>query len=385
VISGLFSDTPLLLLLFCIFLSAAYSRDVLMSAGAGLLFCLNLGLYLILAAVRKDIGTEKLYKLLNAACLIACIIGLYQFASGNLRTERSWVDENIYGSLTRIYSTLLNPNIFAAYLAMNLSFALARFKNAKEDMLLTLNIILASICLLLTYSRGGIIAFGTSMLVLCLLKERKKGLAMYTAVMAAAFFMLNSAGHNSRAYLTSIYQDSSSLYRVEIWKTALRMFLERPLFGNGMGTTWYYLSGESDKLYKYILHCHNVYLHVATEFGITGLFAFAYMFWSRISESCRLLKNEAAKEEAYVLQGFVACIAGIMAHGLIDAVVFVPAMSLVFMGYFALHRKVLVEYRAVMPHRIRLPYLLDGKGVLQLFWGKGAGKNKYKEKESEAC
>ena len=99
----------------------------------------------------------------------------------------------------------------------------------REDVLLSMNIILSSICLLLTYSRGGFAAFGTAVLVLCLLKEKNKGLYIYLAAMAAAFFLLNSTGPNNRADLGSVYQDSSSLYRLEIWKAALNMFLNSPI------------------------------------------------------------------------------------------------------------------------------------------------------------
>jgi O-antigen ligase len=380
---GLFSDKPLLLLSLCVSLSIIYSRDIFMSLGAAVLLGINLGLYLVLAAAVRELELKKLHGLLNIICIIACLIGLYQYASGNLKVYGSWVDTESFGSIVRIYSTLLNPNIFAAYLAMNLSFAVAGFRSVKADPLLLLNISLASVCLLLTYSRGGFAAFGAAMLVLLLLKKRKRGLAIYSSAMAAAFFIMNSAGPNSRAALTSIYQDSSSLYRLEIWKAAWDMFLEKPILGNGLGTTWYYLSGSSDKLYKYILHCHNIYLHIATELGSAGLFAFLYMIGSRVWESFRLLKYRVKAEELYIPQGFLACTAGILVHGLIDAVIFVPAMSLVYIGYSSLYRGVAAKY----PAERRLPAmaLFEGKGIFELLWSKNARKDKYKEEESKAC
>lgn len=393
VLAELKSDTPVLVLVFCVLLSMIYSKDLLMSVGAAVMLCLNLGLYLVLAVILKEMDAQKFYRLLNTACIIACIFGLYQFASGNLKVEKSWVDEKTFGSITRVYSTLLNPNIFAAYLAINLSFALSRLKSLREDLLLTFNIGLASVCLLLTYSRGGFAAFGTAMLVLCLLKEKRKGLSIYTAAMAAAFFLMNSAGPNNRADITSVYQDSSSLYRLEIWKAALAMFLDSPINGNGFGTTWYYLSSGSDKLYRYILHSHNIYLQVAAEMGIMGLCGFACLIWVKLSESLRLLRDKEAGDEAYILQGFIACTAGILVHGLIDAVIFVPALSMVFMGYFALHSKVTASYGAKTAYalgalgvsKLKISHLPEGKGIPELFWSKDTGNNKYKEEESKAC
>lgn len=392
ILGSLSADKNVLIMLFCILLAIIYSKDIYMSIGAAVMLCLNIGLYLILMVELKNIEAQKYYKLLNNACLLACIFGIYQFVSGNMNVEKSWVDEKTFGSLARVYSTLLNPNIFAGYLAINLSFALARFRSLKEDMLLTLNIILSSICLLLTYSRGGFAAFGTAMLVLCLLKERKKGLSLYLAAMAAAFFVLNSAGPNNRADLGSVYQDSSSLYRLEIWKAALNMFLDNPIFGNGIGTTWYYLSSGSDKLYRYILHSHNIYLQVAAEMGIVGLSAFMNLIGKKVWEGYRLLKEKASEEEAYIIQGFIACTAGISVHGMIDAVVFVPALSLVFMGYFALYNRVVSKHWSEKTYSLEIPAIhwlrahqsFYSKGVLKLFGGKSTCEDKYQEKADKA-
>lgn len=105
-----------------------------------------------------------------------------------------------------------------------------------------------------------------------------------------------------------------------------------------------------------------------------------------------LLKQKAAQEEVYIIQGFIACFAGIAVHGLIDAVVFVPAMSLIFMGYLALYCRVVSEHRAEISikieisslQRLRAMELLNSKGILKLFWGKSTCEDKYKEKEGKA-
>jgi O-antigen ligase len=392
ILAELLEDKSVLIMLFSVLLSFIYSKDKLMSTAGAAMICLNVGLYLVLAVELKNIDLKKYYNILNIACLLACIYGIYQFASGNLKIEKSWVDVRNYGTIARVYSTLYNPNIFAAFLALNLSFAISRFESLREDILLSINIILSSICLLLTYSRGGFAAFAAAMLTLCLLKERKKGIVIYSAIMAAAFFIMNSAGQTNRAGLEAVYSDSSSLYRLEIWKAAWNMFLKSPIFGNGVGTTWYYLSEGSDKLYRYILHSHNIYLQVAAELGIVGVSAFISLLVSKVWEGCRLLKEKTIKEEAFIVQGFIACTAGIAVHGLIDAVIFVPAMSLIFAGYFALYSRVVSEYRGAVPDKIGMPVMqrlrimqsLNGKSVLQLFGSESACDNEYKEEEEKA-
>lgn len=391
ILAELAADTPVLIMLLCMMLSAVNSRDKLMSIIGAVIACLNLGFYLVLAVELKNIDMQKYYKLLNTACLITCIYGIYQYASGNFIQNKSWVDEQTFGAIVRVYSTLLNPNIFAGFLAINLSFGIARLQFLREDILLLINILLSSICLLLTYSRGGFAAFGTAMLVLCLLKEKKKGAVLYFVTMIAAFFIMNSALPVSRVGMEAVYRDSSSLYRLEIWKAALNMFLDNPILGHGIGTTWYYLSSGSEKLSRYILHSHNIYLQVAAEMGTVGICAFTNLVIKKICKGYRLLKKNAAEGEAHVIQGFIACIAGITVHGLIDAVVFVPALSLIFMEYFALYNKVVSEHRAELCRTLEIPFvqklrtvqLFNIKGILKLFRSKSAGENKYQEEESK--
>jgi len=377
VLSELASDNALLLMVSAFLLSCLFSRDRLMSAGALMLLGLNLGLYLVLVVELKRNGFVNYRRVLDIGCTLVCLYGIWQYASGNLVMPESWVDKSSYGNIARIYSTLLNPNILAAYLVMNLSLGISRLISTGRERLLVLNLLLASVCLLLTYSRGGFGAFFVSMLVLILLCSRKKSIMIYTTVMSAAFILMNTGGTASRIALSAVYVDSSSLYRIEIWKAAFNMFLAYPLLGYGPGTTWYYLSSSSDKLSSYILHSHNIYLQVAAELGITGLSAFAYLLFRKISDGLRLPRESMTMEEKGVVYGFAAAFAGVVAHGLIDAVVFVPALSLILVSYAAVYGSVLSVYSPLLS--------LKGEGIFQLLGSKGSGKQKYKEKEADTC
>lgn len=374
-LAELASDRAIFIMLFCIVLSVLYSQEKLSSLGGLVMVGLNAGLYLVLVTELSKAGVGRYYKLLNMCCVLICIYGIYQFVSGNLIIQKCWVDEKTFGRITRIYSTMYNPNIFASYLAINLSFGLARFKAFRSDILLSVNLLLSSICLLLTYSRGGFIAFLTAAFVLYFLKGRSRRVAIYIVIMSMLFAIMNSSGPASRIDPSVISRDSSSLYRVEIWKAAFGLFLERPVFGHGIGTAWYFLSGSTDKLHGYILHCHNIYLQVAVEMGLTGACAFVCLIGRKISVGVRLMREGATEEEAAVIRGFIACAAGIAVHGLIDAVIFVPGLSLAFIGYAAMYGKVTSAPATSF----------DGEGVFKLFGGKGADNEKYQDEEGEAC
>lgn len=367
-------DRPLAAITVAVFASAFFSRAKLLSLGAVALITVNLALFLLIVVDARSTGWERYYRLLNGLSIVVCLYGLYQLFSGSLNIDKSWVDVNTYGYLTRIYSTFSNPNIFAGYLGINLSFAVPRYKNVREDLLLTVNILLSSLCLQFTYSRGGFAGFLVSMLILFLLCRKRKVL-IYTAAMTVLFIAVNTAGNVSRADISSVIRDSSSQYRVFIWKSAADMFLKRPILGNGVGTAWYYLSAGSDKLHGYVLHSHNIYLQVAAEMGIIGLLAAIYFILSNLLLSLRMLALCKNGEENRILQGFIACMAGIIVHGLVDAAVFLPRFSIIIMSYYGMYKAAL-EASGLE---------LYGKSIPKLLGREGSYKYEGYEKENEAC
>lgn len=374
-------DSSILIVLISIAVSAVYSKAMLLSLGAVILIALNLTFLLILVVEARSTGWEKYYRLINLLSVLLSLYGLYQFLTGSLDMNKSWVDVNTYGILPRVYSTLSNPNIFAGYLMINLSFAVPRYKGFKNNPLLTVNIILSSLCILLTYSRGGFAGLFISMLAIFLLNRNKRVL-IYLCAMAALFIAVNTTGGISRADISSIHMDSSSQYRILIWKSAVNMFLDRPVLGNGVGTAWYYLSSGSDKLYGYVLHSHNIFLQVAAEMGIVGLLSSVYFIVSNMLEGLRMLTLIEGTEEACILQGFIACMAGIVFHGLVDAVAFLPNLSIIIMIYYGVYKAALEKVQCSVEKSDSGFY---GQRVSELFGCEGSRKYKCYEKENEAC
>jgi putative inorganic carbon (HCO3(-)) transporter len=247
----------------------------------------------------------------------------------------------LYGKvLTRIYSTFYNPNVFAGFLGVTISFSLSRFVYNSNDKLNIANIIISSICIILTYSRGGFIGLMSAVVILLIIK-RDKRIALYLICMILLFFYANHTPDINRISMAS--KDSSRVFRVEVWKAAINMFFNNIITGHGVGTTWYALSGFSDKLWSFIFHAHNLYLQISAEMGIIGLAAFVYFSIKNLLQAYKLQKAFDAEPYTYVFVGFIMAFISVLVHGMADSVAVVPNLSIAIINYYALYRNVAMK------------------------------------------
>lgn len=316
-------------------MSIVFSKALGNSILAGGILLLHLMAFIVLLTGTRLEDMEELIKLLNITAIFVCLYGLYQYYTGNLTIDKSWTDTKTFGSLIRIYSTLRNPNIFAGYLGLNICFAAAYWIRRKRDMLTSVNIVLSSICLILTYSRGGFMAFLTAMLVLVLLFRDWKAV-LYLAIMSFLYYRYNTIGGLNRADLGLLDTDSSSLYRLEIWKASFGLFRKNIISGSGPGSVMEYLSYSTPKLKGFIAHSHNIYIHLLAETGIAGLTAFLLAVFVSYKKFIAFWRKYRDGKYAYIAAGFAASMSALLAYGLVDCVIFIPTRSIIFLIYLSL-------------------------------------------------
>lgn len=303
---------------------------------------LNFMAFIIMLAFTKKDTIDGIMTLLNTMAIVICLYGVYQYLTGDLNVDRSWTDQRVFGSLVRIYSTLRNPNIFATYLTFNLSFAVASIVKHKGDVYTSINIMLSSVCLILTYSRGGFFAFLAAMLVIAVLSRDWK-VGFYVLVMCLLYYSYNTIGEVNRAGLGLLIADSSSLYRLEIWKQSMKLFTKNILLGSGPGSVMKTLSYSSDTLKGVIVHSHNVYIQILAELGILGFGTFAAMLVCWLKKLFKFQRDNRGHEHAYIAIGFAASITAFLVHGLMDCTTFVPSRSLIFVVYFSLFPAMFID------------------------------------------
>lgn len=89
----------------------------------------------------------------------------------------------------------------------------------------------------------------------------------------------------SRFLSSFVLEDTSSTARVVLWREAIENIKERPLLGTGLGN--YILAVNPAEDYRTPYYAHNLYLDVATELGLVGLFFFLLILFIPLFFSVR--------------------------------------------------------------------------------------------------
>ena len=190
------------------------------------------------------------------------------------------------GSSARVFSTFGNPSVFAAFLVLawpNLLLRPLPLKNPHRE--IGFRIFLGFVlwgCLLLTASRAGLLALGLQFLLLLFLlgskayqdKKWKWGMA------AAGLLLLLSLGG------MGLKIGARPTERLEVWKGAAAMALDRPLTGWGVNQfSLHFAPYQTPELVRqmnqdntFAEHAHNEVLELWVELGVPGLLL-AGIFW----------------------------------------------------------------------------------------------------------
>jgi O-antigen ligase len=177
---------------------------------------------------------------------------------------------------------------------------------------------LASRVLLLTQSRGGLLAYAAVLLVSAWFfapdrKARIRGVAIVlvacilAAVVAGLFFQR----------LTEI-DDFTTVSRLAIWGGAFTVFVHSPVLGTGFGNLRTLMGGLLSLPDGWTGDAHNLYLELLAETGIVGFAAFAFLIGVAMRRAMRQYRR--SQDEFGKIIGFAvfAAIISVLVHGIVD-------------------------------------------------------------------
>jgi len=278
--------------------------------------------------------SEKRLKLVVTS-LIAGGTGLLGFALVSVK----WVTHKLpflppalYDKFGLLVTDTIHPNVLAGTLVLivPVAFALLFFSPKRIHWVIKL---LAGIMaagslgtLLLTQSRGAMIALAAALGVLVCLRWRLG----WIIIPLGAIFMgvvIYQAGVGRMLDFVSANQTLNGLDgRIEIWSRALAMIRDFPFTGIGMGS----FGKVADLLYPYysalpgtVEHAHNLFLQVAVDLGLPGLIAWLSILLGAIGNAWRLFRlGKAAGNgfQAALGAGLLSSQAALVIHGTMDAV-----------------------------------------------------------------
>ena len=287
--------------------------------------------FLVTQSVLSDADVKKTLLVILASAAIVCMVGLFQYATGVDVTAERWIDGEQFPQLkTRVFSTLGNPNVLAAFLVMiiGLSTGLIMDQGTKHWWYALIGLtLLAGFCLVLTYSRGAWLA---AVLMACVtaLAWRRPGWRVLAGSTLALSLLFYLAHDTLTGRLLSIFDmfnsnDSSVALRWALLEITFAMIQEQPWLGIGWGVYPYvfpyydfFIRDETVMIY----HAHNSLLSIAAEIGVPGMLCFVAACGSAAGKMLRQIRQgKAGKGRQF---GVVLAMIGLAAYSLTDHVLF---------------------------------------------------------------
>lgn len=243
------------------------------------------------------------------AGFLVSLYGYYQVLSGATNAG-NWVDKENFSSLTlRVYATLDNPNVLSEYLLLVIPLGVAALLRAKSlNGRLAAGIATAAmlLTLVLTYSRGGWLGLLLGAAVFLCVMDRRF-IALGLAALPVVFVVMPDSVL-SRFVSISNLADTSTAYRLNIWRGSLRMLRDHWLGGIGFGLPAYAQVYPAYALEAIVApHAHSLYLELFLELGLGGFLVFlgALGAWVR-SVATAIKRGEDRLLCAALLAGLVA-------------------------------------------------------------------------------
>jgi tetratricopeptide (TPR) repeat protein/O-antigen ligase len=290
------------------------------------------------------------------------VLGLVNHALG--ATRILWLPK--WPELNRLTATFLNPNHQALYFAICLFLALGLILRPGRDgratvigapgagggasrrlpatVVLIGAVLVMAAALTLTLSRGAIVSAlgGVMTLVLLLAASRGRsrlpllilgGLVAFTAY--AAWAGMDAAA----ARLVGVAREPFGDLRFSVWDATLRMSVERPVLGVGLGAyqdAFTRFRPTAVPVDKFVDFAHNDYLQLLAETGVIGL---GVLLWAMVATGVWVFRRFVTRRDPLVkglTAGALSALAATAFHSLLDFGLHRPANALLIVLVTAL-------------------------------------------------
>lgn len=217
-------------------------------------------------------------KIFVIAGLIVSLYGVMQYVFGWTNSQNAWIDEKMFEeAVIRVDSTMENPNVLGEFLLLFLPLAavfMIKEKYSKPSKYLyTVAFAVGCLCMLLTQSRGCWLGLILSAAVFITFYNGRLWTLLPLLLLALPFVMPEAM--IARMMSIGNLEDSSTSYRVFIWRGTFKMLKDFWLGGIGMGEGAFRVVYP---LYSYngiiAPHAHNTFLQLLVEGGIGALLIF---------------------------------------------------------------------------------------------------------------
>jgi O-antigen ligase len=247
------------------------------------------------------------------------------------------------------FGSFVNRHNFAAIIEMTIALPLALIFTGAVDkdkrLLYWVAVALMATALLLSGSRGGLVALLAGLVFLAMLTIRQIGRshAFLSVSLAVALVFIAMAGAVFVGGDTSLTRfsdaaagDNISSSRTYIWGTSLKIISEHFPLGAGLGAfpqayTRFDTTGGAHRVDQ----AHNDFLQIVADAGVVGVILGAIFIFLLFREGLRNVKGQNKFRRGVAVGAFTGCFT-ILVHSLFDFVLHITAVSVMFLTLLAL-------------------------------------------------
>lgn len=354
-----FTDVLILVWFFAMFLSTAFA-SLLPQSLWGLSKMVT---YLMFYCVMKHLISEDFrrgYYFIFLLCAVISFESLYVIHQNFVGVEEisGWQDTshlNAEQVLTRVYGTLqpFNPNLLAGYLLSGFPilaggfFSLLKDKRYRMSFVVLLMLVCCALGILFSGCRGAYVGLLVEFVVLFAVfsyfvwndfRDKKYLKKVWIASVLISIFgviFLVASSEALQARIMSIFamrEDSSNSFRMNVYQSSFRMFLDNFWVGIGIGNKVFreiyglYMRSGFDALGAY-----SVFLETAVETGIIGLSTLlAFIGFMIVSAVKNLVAKIVSFSDKILFALILTGVVGMMTHGFVDTIWFRPQVQVLF-------------------------------------------------------
>ena len=255
------------------------------------------------------------------SCVVSAIVGICEYLLGIAALD--WIDTELFSGISgRAVAFFENPNVLGTYLCLGAPIALALMSitrdRSKFRWFVGFCFIIA--CSVLTWSRGAWIGIAVSVVVMLICMRHTLSVVMCTGLLVAFSGYILPSSVLERVLSIGSTADSSTLYRLNIWRGCADMATDLGLAGIGVG------EGAFSRMYpKYVVagaetayHAHSLWLNILLMLGVCGLVIFAIMMFFFYQRAFTVCKNNDDADIRRIVAAASSGISGLLVVGLFD-------------------------------------------------------------------
>jgi len=302
-----------------------------------------LALFLVFAASLTFLDSaSRLRKMTTLITIFGFAFAFYAILQAVLSPTK------IYGiyevEYAKPFGSFVNRHNFAAYIEMAIAVPLGLlFVGAiqRDKRLIYLTAIgLMGVALLLSGSRGGLIALLAEVVFILLLTNKTKGSSkliikiglavLLLGVIIGGAVMIGGESSLTRFAETAVSNDITT-NRTHIWNITLEIIKNNLPFGAGIGAfAAAYTPYETMNGIERVEQSHNDYLQILADAGIVGLLLAGFFVYQLFRTGLQNVKTENLFRRGVAVGAFAGCFA-ILVHSLFDFVLHTTAITFLFL------------------------------------------------------